>query len=155
MELAIAISLHVSFSPDFPGVKRICYAPSVIATVPAVPAGAASRTTFWEWLGCAPGAAGLATRAFTPGRLPSDISSTCIANCAATWTCSAFQANMEWACSRGCIDCFASLPIAAPRAGIASSRFGCTAASFPRNTLWNQARNLILSCTSSDLTFGT
>src|ERR1700746_2554553 len=87
MELAISISPHVSFSPDFPGVKRICYARSVKATVPAVPVDAVSRITLWEWLGCVLGAAVRVTRGFTPGPLPSDISGMCIADCAATWTC--------------------------------------------------------------------
>ena len=155
MELAISISLHVSFSPDFRGVKKICCVRPVIATVPAVPADAVSRTTFWEWQGCAPGAAVLATRAFTPGRLPSVISGTCIADCAATWTCSAFRVNMEWACSPGCIACFACLPIAAPRAGIAFSHFGFTVALFQLSKPWYQRRNLIPFRTSVVFNSGT
>jgi hypothetical protein len=133
---------------DFPGVKRICYVRSVIATVPAVPEGVVSRTTWREWQGCAPGGAGPATRAFTPGRLPSDMSGTCIAECAATWTCSAFRASMGWACSPGCFACFAFPRIAAPHAGIAFSHSGFTAALSPRSIPWNQGRSLIPSRTS-------
>ena len=155
MELAIAISLHVSFSADFPGVKRICYVRSVIATVPAVPADAVSRITWREWQGCAPGAAGFATRAFTPGRLPSDISGTCTADCAAIWICSAFRANMEWACSPGCFGCFAFPRTAAPRAGIDFSRFRFTAALYPPSNPWNPERSLNPSRTSADFNSGT
>jgi hypothetical protein len=132
----------------FLGVKRICYVRSVIATVPVVPEGVVSRTTWREWQGCAPGGAGPATRAFSPGRLPSDMSGTCIAECAAIWTCSVFRANMGWACSPGCFACFAFLLIAVPRAGIAFSHFGFTAASYPRSIPWNQGRSLIPSRTS-------
>ena len=148
MELAIAISLHVFFSLDFPGVKRICYVRSVIATVPAVPEGEVSGTTWREWQGCVPGGAGPATRAFTPGRPPSDMSGTCIAECAATWTCSAFRASMGWACSLGCIACFAFPRIAVPRAGTAFSHFGFTAESSPRSIPWNHGQSLIPSPTS-------
>jgi hypothetical protein len=155
MELAIAISLHVSFLPDFPGVKRICYVRSVIATVPAVPAGEASRTTWREWQGCAPGAAEFVTRVFSPGRLPSDICGTCTVECAATWTCSAFRASMEWACSPGCFACFAFLRIAVPRAGIAFSHFRFTAASYPSSNRWNPGRSLTPSHTSADFNSGT
>ncbi len=154
MELAIAISLHVFFG-KLPGGKKICCVRSVIATVPAVPADGVSRTTWREWLGCAPGAAGPATRAFTPGRLPSDMSGTCIAECAATWTCRAFQANMGWARSPGCFACFVLLPIAAPCAAIAFSHFGFTAASYLRSNPWNQGSSLIPSRTSVVFPSGT
>jgi hypothetical protein len=155
MELARAISLHVFFSLDFPGVKKICFVRSVIATVPAGPGEEVSRTTSWEWPGCGPGAAGLVTRAFTPGRLPSDISGTSIAECAATWICSAFRASMEWACSPGCIVCSAFPRIVAPLAGIAFSRFGFTAASSPRSNPWNPGRSLIPCRTSLVFHHGT
>jgi hypothetical protein len=143
MELARAISLHVFFSLDFPGVKKICFVRSVTATVPAAPGEEVSRTTSWEWPGYGLGVAGLVTHAFSPGLPPSDIFGTCIAECAATWTCSAFRASMEWACSPGYI-AFSAFPrIAAPPAGIAFSRFGFTAASYPRNNPWNPVRSLI------------
>jgi hypothetical protein len=155
MELAISIRLHVSFFADFPGVKKICYVRSAIATVPAVPADGLSRTTWWEWQGCALGVAGPATRAFTPGRLPSDMSGTCIAECAATWTCSAFRANMEWGYSPGCSACFAFLRIVARRAGIAFSRCGFTAASYQRSIPWNRRRSPIPSRTNVVFPTGT
>ena len=136
----MAISPHVLFvSSDFPGVKKICYVRSVIATVPAVPAGGVSKTTWWDWYGCAPGVAGPATRAFLPGRPPSDMSRTCTAECAATWTCSAFRASTGWACWPGFIACFEFLRIAAPRAAIGFSHFGFTAASFPRSNPWSRS----------------
>jgi len=136
---------------DFPGVKTACSVRSVIATVPAVRAGALSRITWREWQGCAPGAAGPATRAFMPGRPLSAMSGTCIADCAATWTCRVFRASTGWACSAGCFDCFARPRIAAPCAGIAFSPFGFTAASYPRSNPWNPVRSLIPSRT--DLVF--
>ena len=155
MELARAISLHVSFLPDFSGVKKICYVRSALATVPAVPADAVSRTTWREWQGCAPGAAESVTRVFTPGRHPSAMSGTCIVGCAATWTCSAFRASMEWACSPGSFACFAYLRIAVPRAGIAFSHFIFTAASYPSSNPWNPGRSLTPSRTNADFNSGT
>lgn len=47
---------------------------------------------------------------------------------------------MEWACSAGCTACFALLRIAALLAGIAFSRFGFTAALYPRSSLWSRKR---------------
>jgi hypothetical protein len=151
----MTISLHVFFSLDFPGVKKICFVRSVTATVPAGPGEEVSRITSWEWPGCGPGAAGPVTRASTPGRLLSDISGTCIAECAATWTCSAFRANMEWACSPGCIACSAFPRIAAPPAGIAFSLFAFTAALPPHSNPWNPGRSLIPSRTSLVFHSGT
>jgi hypothetical protein len=148
MELAISISLHVSFSPDFPGVKRNCYVRSVIATVPAVPADAVSGTTWRESQGCGLGVAEPATIASTPGQLPSGMSGMCTAGCAATWTCSAFRASMVWDCSPWCIDCFECPLIGVLRAGIASSHFRSTAALYRRNSLWSQGWSLIPSRTS-------
>jgi hypothetical protein len=155
MELAISISIHVFFSADFPGVKKICFVRSVIATVPAVPEGAVSRTTWRVWQGCARGDAETATSAFTPGRLPSDMSGTCIAECAATWICREFQASTGWACSPGCFACFALPRIAVPCAGIAFSHFGYTAASRPRSIPWSQGRSRIPSRTSAVFPSGT
>jgi len=149
------ISLHVFFSLDFPGVKKICFVRSVTATVPDGPGEEVSRTTSWEWPGCGPGVAGPVTLAFSPGLPPSDISVTCIAECAATWTCSAFRASMEWACSPGYIACSAFLRTAAPRAGIAFSRFEFIAALYPRSNPWNQARSLIPCPTSLVFHSGT
>ena len=155
MELAMTISASRILFARLPRGEENCFVRSVIATVPAVPAGGVSRTTWWGWHGCAPGAAGLATRAFMPGRLPSDMSGTCIAECAATWTCSAFRASMGWACSPGCFVCFAFPRIAALPAGTAFSHFGFTAASCPRSTPWNPGRNLIPSRTSLVFHSGT
>jgi len=56
---------------------------------------------------------------------------------------------MGLACSAGCIACFVHLRTAVPRAAIASSHFGFTAASFPRSNPWNQGRSLIPSRTSA------
>jgi len=140
---------------DFPGVKKICYVRSVIATVPAGPGEEVSRITSWGRQGYGPGVAEPVTRAFTPGRLPSGTSGTCIAECAATWTCSAFRASMGWACSPGCIACSVFLRIAVPRAGIAFSHFAFTAASYPRSNRWNRGRSLIPSRTSAVFASGT
>jgi hypothetical protein len=147
MELAISISPHVSFSADFPGVKRICCARSVKATVPAVPADVVSRITLWEWQGCALGVAVRVTRGFTLGPLPSDICGMCIADCAATWICSAFRASMDRACWLGYFASVAFLLIAARRAGIASSHFEFTAALFPLSNPWSPVQKLIPSRT--------
>jgi len=140
---------------DFPGVKKACSVRSVIATVPAVPAGALSRITWREWRGCARGAAGPATRAFTRGRPLSAMSGTCIAECAATWTCRAFRASTEWACSAGCFAFFARPHIDAPCAGIAFSHFEFTAASHPRSNPSSPGRNLIPSRTNLVFPSGT
>lgn len=118
---------------DFPGVKIACFVRSVIATVPAVLAGVASRTTWREWPGCAPGAAAPATLAFTPGRRPLAMCGMCIAECAAIWICLAFRASTGWANSHGCSGCFGRPRIDVLCAGIASSHFGFTAASHLRS----------------------
>ena len=128
--------------------EEICCVRSVIATVPAVLAGAVSKTIWREWQGCGRGVAGPATLAFTPGRLPSDMSGTCTVGCAATWTCSAFRASMGWDCSPWCFDCFACPRIVALRAGIAFSPFKFTAGSYQHSNPWSQGRSLIPSRTS-------
>ncbi len=148
MELAISITLHVFFPPDFPGVKRICYARSVIATVPAVPDDVASKTTSWDLRGSVPGDARLANLDFSPGRLPSDTFPMCIAGCAATWICSAFRASMEWVRWLGCFDCSAFPHIAALHAGIASSHSERTGGLFPPSNPWSRGRFLIRFRTS-------
>ena len=155
MELARAISLHVFFSLDFPGVKKICFVRSVTATVPDGPGEEVSRTTSWEWPGSGPGVAGPVTLAFSPGLPRSDISGTCIAECAATWICRAFRVSTEWACSPGCIACSAFLHFAALPAGTASSLFGFTAASFPRRMPRNPWWSLTPSRTSLIFSYGT
>jgi hypothetical protein len=76
------------------------------------------------------------------------MSGMCIAECAATWTCSAFRASMGWACSPGYIACFAFPRIAVPRAGIGFSHSGFTAALSPRSIPWNQGQSPIPSRTS-------
>ena len=148
MELAISITLHVFFPPDFPGVKRICYARSVIATVPVVPDDVASKTTSWDLRGSVPGDARLANRDFLRGRLPSAMSPTFTAECAATWICSAFQASMGWVPWPGYFDCFAFPLIAALRAAIASSHSECTGGLFRPSNPWSPGRFLIRSRTS-------
>ncbi len=157
MELAKFIILHVSFSSDFPGVKIICYALSVIATVPGVLADVVSRTTSWAWPGCARGAAVPATRVSTRGRLPSDTWRSCTAGCAEIWICSASRAITGWACSPGYFACFAFPLIVAPHAAIVFFRFASIAASYPRRSPLNRERlpTLTRPCISAVFRCGT
>jgi hypothetical protein len=82
------------------------------------------------------------------GPLRSGMSGTCTAECAATWTCSAFRANMAWECLPGSIACFDFPRTAAPPAGTGFSHSGFTAALLPSNSPLNREWKLIPSRTS-------
>jgi hypothetical protein len=134
-------SFHVFFWHSSQGEKKICCVPSAIATVRAVLAEAAPRTTWLERQSSALGGAGPAPRVFMPGRPRWNMPGTCIAKSAATWTCRVFRANTGSAISPGYSECCALPRIAAPCAEIGFSRFGFTGESclrnIPLNPEWN------------------